>query len=158
MAGSTIAGWRDDCLNGDHSFDANVFHYSTWLKGLGLSSASARCGTGPFIDPDLHVLGAIDTVSDVKAEVVHSLDVRPGIAKLGVAMNAEDNGKAANDFDLYLIQGAVADKAKAVCAEDGPGQFGYCEVKEPAQGPWQIILRRKRGQGAAQITVTQLPR
>jgi hypothetical protein len=159
VAGTTIAGWREDCLSGDHSYDANVFfYYVNWLKSLGVGAISGQCGSGTFIDTNKHVLGTTDTLSDVKTEVTYPLDVGAGTGKLSVAMNSEDDGNRVNDFDLYLIQGAGADIQKAVCTEDGPGQFGYCEVNDPMPGPWRIIVKRKRGQGAVQVAVTQLPR
>ncbi len=76
----------------------------------------------------------------MKTEVTHSLDIGPQTSQLSVAMNAEDSGEAVNDFDLYLIQGPDADITKAICAENVPRQFGYCEVEDPASGPWQIVL------------------
>lgn len=159
VAGTTIAGWREDCLSGDHSFDTNVFHYyGDWLKGFGLDGASRGCAGAPLVDTNRDVSGATDTLSDVKTEVTYPLDVASGTAWLAVAMNAEEDGTGSNDFDLYLIKGAEADIGKAVCAEDGPGQFGFCELKDPAPGPWRIVVKRKQGQGAFQVAVTQVAR
>jgi len=61
-------------------------------------------------------------------------------------MNGEDNPAGSNDFDLYVYEGR-SDGARLACAENGSGQFGFCEVAYPASGAWTVEVRRKRGAG-----------
>jgi hypothetical protein len=156
VVGTTIGAWGGDCSKRTHSFDANVFYYSGWLASNGIGDVANLCGTGPSIDTEEHVQGISDALSDSRTEFSYLVDVRANTAQLSVAMNAEDNGE--NDFDLYLIRGSDADIKKPVCAEDGPGQFGYCEVQNPMPGPWRIFVKRKRGRGDVQVTATQIPK
>jgi hypothetical protein len=74
-----------------------------------------------------------------------------------VALNGEDNGKGKNDFDLYLIQGESEDIKQAVCSEDGSGQFGFCEVVNPAPGSWTAVVKRKKGEGLMQLAISGKP-
>lgn len=73
-------------------------------------------------------------------------------------MNGEDDGSGKNDFDLFVYRGTPIASAQPVCAEAGPGQFAFCEVAQPEPGTWSIVVRRKQGSGAVQITATTIGR
>jgi hypothetical protein len=110
----------------------------------------------PAIDVDEHVRGEETMINQSNPIFARTFDVETGIAALRVAMNGDDNGEGRNDFDLYLMQGESQDIDQAVCSEDGSGQFGFCEVLNPAPGPWTAVVKRKKGDGLMQLVVTRL--
>lgn len=158
VAGVTSGGIRSSCQAGDHSYDANVFRFKSWIETVSAGDLSANaCGSLPIIDEDQHVMGAIEVMSEAAPEASFTVDVPLNISKFRVAMNGEDNGLGRNNFDLYLIPGNTTDTDQAKCIENGTGQFGFCDVDNPLPGPWTALVRRKKGEGLVQITVTLLP-
>lgn len=95
-------------------------------------------------------------MSRANPEAKYTVDVPAGIARLRVAMNGETIEGQSNDFDLFLMKGDTADPSRAVCKEDGKGQFAFCEVEKPGAGPWTILVRRKSGHGRFQVVATRL--
>jgi hypothetical protein len=157
-AGVTSGGTEEDCLIGDHSYDTNLYHYRQWIESTSIGPSDLQaCGLGPVIDIDRHVLATTERLNEQKTEVSHTFEVESSVSQLMVAMNGGDNGKGWNDFDLYLIPGANGDISRAVCSENGSGQFGFCQITKPDPGPWTVVVKRKSGQGLVQIVVTRLP-
>jgi hypothetical protein len=156
VAGVTSGGLRKDCLGGDRSYDANIFQYQEWIDSVAGSDRPINaCGTVPQIDVQRHVEGGVARLDEAKTQVVYDLEVPAGISRLYVAMNGEDSGR--NNFDLYLMRDRTTEVSTPVCIEDGPGQFGFCDVKEPTPGDWTIVVRRARGAGLVQTVVTMIP-
>ncbi len=159
VAGVTSGGRKSSCQSGDHSYDANIFHYLNWIETVSTGDTSTKaCGPRPVIDESKHVRGATERLSDTQSEVTYTLDIPVDTSQFRVAMNGEDDGEGRNNFDLYLIPGAAPNPDQSVCAEDGSGQFGFCEIENPTPGPWTILVRRIKGDGLVQITVTLLPK
>jgi hypothetical protein len=158
LAGITSGGEEDDCLLGDHSYDADVFHYRKWIEETaGLSREVRAFGDGPLVVTERDVMGESAGLSEQRPEVAFPFEVRDDIDILMVAMNGDDNGKGRNNFDLYVIPGnGTIDNA--VCKEDGPGQFAFCTINKPITGQWKAVVRHKRGRGLAQVVVTQIPK
>ena len=73
-------------------------------------------------------------------------------------MNGDDNSFGNNDFDLLLFHGDASQPNRPVCAEEGRGQFAFCQIDSPADGRWSIVVKRKKGEGGAQITATLITR
>jgi hypothetical protein len=117
------------------------------------SGAPGACGIGAPIDTTKHVVFSkklrLDALTSVRE---HSINVPSRVGVLRIAMNGSDDGEGSNDFDLHVYQGS-----KRICAEDGSGQFGFCEVKQPAAGVYKIRVSRKKGAGDIQVTVSVLP-
>lgn len=159
VSGVTSGGVRSSCQTGDRSYDANVYHYHKWIETVSAGDLSTRaCGALPAIDERKHIRGETERLSTASPEASYKLDVPAGSSRFRVAMNGEDDGEGQNNFDLYLIRGAAPNPNQAVCAENGSGQFGYCEIKNPRPGPWTILVRRIKGDGLVQVTVTVLPK
>jgi hypothetical protein len=158
IAGVTSGGEEGDCLLGDHGYDADVYHYRKWIEETaGLGREPQAVGNGPVIVTERDVVGESAGLSEQRPEVVFSFEVREDVDKLMVALNGDDDVNGRNDFDLYVIQGN-AGVERAVCKEDGPGQFAFCSIDNPVAGPWKAVVKRKRGRGLAQVVVTQLPK
>jgi V8-like Glu-specific endopeptidase len=157
VVGTTVTGIQHNCLEGDHSYDTDVFAHLVWIEGAAEGHLTEHaCGTMEPLDVDRHVLADLALLSERTPEKTYDIDVAPNLLSLRVAMNGEDDGSGKNDFDLFVIRGAQADLSKAVCSEAGPGQFAFCEIARPEPGPWTIVVRRKKGEGFAQVTVTQV--
>jgi hypothetical protein len=158
LVGVTSGGRKLNCLKGDRSYDTDVVTYLSWiLKARGDDKPESACGNLPAIDVEEHVRGEEAVINQSNPLFRRTFEVAAGTAALRVALNGEDNGKGKNDFDLYLIQGESEDIKQAVCNEDGSGQFGFCEVMNPATGSWTAIVKRKKGEGLMQLVVTRLP-
>jgi V8-like Glu-specific endopeptidase len=155
VAGVTSGGLRDDCLAGDQSYDANVFQYRTWIDASARDQTAGTCGALGALDRDWTIKGDTQRLDEGNPQVQYALDVPTGTARLRVAMNAEENGES--DFDLYVLQGDIDDVKQAVCTEDGPGQFAFCEITHPTTGRWTIVVKRKRGSGLVQTVATLIP-
>jgi hypothetical protein len=157
IVGTTVAGVQDNCLEGDHSFDTDVFAHLAWIEDVGEGRLSTdACGTMDQIDVEHHVLGDLAILNENLPEKIYTIDLSSHLKSLRVSMNGEDDGSGKNDFDLYVIPGAQPDINRAACSEAGPGQFAFCEIVHPAPGPWTILVRRKQGEGLAQVAVTQI--
>lgn len=154
VAGVTSGGSSITCLPNDMSFDAKVAHYSTWIEQEGGADlANTSCGTGGQVgDAQTAVLGFTGTVDGTTPDQVHSFAVQPGRALLRVSMNAHDAGP--RNFDLYVKAGSPPTTSDFDCAENGAGQFGFCEFAQPASGDWYILIHRVAGGGQYQATAS----
>ena len=154
VVGVVSGGLDSDCVKGDHSYNTDVFQWRDWLAKSVDGKRSETCGA-TNIDIPKNFKSALVMLGPEKPEVKFALQVPPGTGSLRVAMNGEDDGKGKNDFDLLLFEGS--DTASAACEQSGTGQFAFCQIEQPSTGPWTISLRRKKGEGAAQLTVTIVP-
>jgi hypothetical protein len=159
IAGVTGGGdSSSNCLIGDHAYDTNLYEYRTWLLSAGVPEAPpATCGAQGNVDVNRHVVGATFMLNERSTQNTRTIEIGSDTKQLMVAMNAEDNGQGSNDFDLYLVPGRDANLTRAVCKENGTGQFAFCTVSSPRPGPWTIVTRRKIGVGAGQIVITRIP-
>lgn len=159
VVGVTSGGTKNDCLKGDYSYDTDLFQHQTWVdKESGARPAPVACGALPAWDVELHVRGATLRISANQPEIRLPLTAPAGLAVLRVAMNGEDDGSGRNDFNLYLFAPEESvENAKPTCAEEGTGQFGFCEIPWPKNGVWTIVVRRQIGEGLVQVSVTTVP-
>jgi Trypsin/Tetratricopeptide repeat len=157
LAGVTVAGLRGDCLEGDRSYDTDVFSYAQWVNQVGEGRLSAKaCGPlGPLKLDDVEPTSI--TLSESQPRFSVQFVVPPDLTGIRVAMNGEDDGNHDSDFDLYVIPGADGDTAsKAACTQEGSGQFAFCDIQNPTAGTWTALVRRKKGEGHAQLTITRM--
>jgi hypothetical protein len=154
VAGVTSGGSSSSCLALDHSYDANVFHYASWIQAQGGADlASARCGALAQVgEPGARVQGFTGSVSGPDPEGRHTIQVPAGATLLRVGMNASEEGN--NDFDLYVRAGSPPTTSSFDCAARGANQWGFCEFDAPAAGAWHVLVRRSKGDGVWQTTAT----
>ena len=153
LIGITTAGENEDCGLDDHSWDLDIFHWKDWINAQ-LENASAARSDVVTVDPNRHVFGDVTALGVDTPPIDYDISVQPGTSRLAVALNGEDDGRGANDFDLFLMEGSQTPIEEAACKQDAEGQFAYCEVAAPKPGPWRVVLQAKRGKGLAQLTVT----
>jgi hypothetical protein len=153
-----VSGGRDrSCTQDDLSYNVDLGRYRQWIEGVGQGRLSAQTCGKPMATA-VESRQELVRLSAAAPEIVIKIDVPPNTAALSVAMNGEDNSFGANDFDLLVRRGDQLPAAASLCDESGPGQFGYCSIESPLPGTWYVIVRRKRGEGEAQITATLVPK
>lgn len=154
IAGVTSGGTGTSCLPLDRSYDASVFAYRDWILGHGGADlALPVCGGLPPVGDAATATHSFQgTVSATAPEGRASFTVPDATPLLRVSMNAADDGVA--NFDLYLKQGSPPTTASFDCARIGAGQFGVCEVSNPAAGTWHLLVRRVAGSGLWQSSAT----
>jgi|GEM_PF-4888328 len=151
-----VSGGREfsDCVRDDLSINVNVYKYPDWFKAAGEGRLSSQmCGAD---GKDLRSKQVVLHLDSKTPERSDTIEVPKGTGSLRVAMNAEDDGKGTNDFDLLLFKGRTSSETSQ-CTEDGSGQFGFCEINAPEPGQWTIVVTQKTGEGSAQITATLVP-
>ena len=155
VAGITSGGSASSCQPTDHSYDASVYNYRTFITDeAGADLANTTCGTGPQAGQAGTTTTAFSgTVNGTVPNATHSFNVGNGTTRLLVAMNGVDDG--ASDFDLYVKAGSAPTEDVYDCTRRGPNQFGVCEFTAPASDPWHVLLHRYSGAGTYQLTVTQ---
>jgi hypothetical protein len=154
VAGITSGGSSANCLPTDNSYDANVYNYRAYIEAEGGADlASASCGDMPQAgDPNTTIVADSGNLSATNSQGTHSFKVAAGTTLLRVAMNAIDDG--ASDFDLYVKQGSPPGAHDFDCAQNGSGQYGFCEFAVPAPGDWYVLVDRYSGDGTYQLTAT----
>lgn len=155
VAGITSGGSSSSCLPSDHSYDANVFTYRSFIQTQGGADlANTTCGAGPQIgDQGTLVITPTGTLDSGAPQATHTFNVANGTTRLRVAMNAVDDG--VSDFDLYVRAGSAPTLDTYDCRRAGPNQFGFCEFNAPASGTWHVLVNRYAGSGTYQLTITQ---
>src|SRR5262249_32666156 len=141
IAGITSGGASDSCLSGDHSYDANVARYRTFIEEHGGADLqSPTCGSLAQVgDPTTMVTAVGASRAGPTDAKVHTSTVAAGDVELPVALNAIDDG--ASGFDLYLRRGAPPTTSAFDCKADGSGQFGTCVIPSPTAGTWYAMVR-----------------
>lgn len=151
--GVVSGGVDENCLKNDLSFNVDVREFADWIRDAGEGRlGSAMCGRPLFSGPKSRPRRDVVRLSDTHTEEAIRINVPDGVAALRISLNGEQGGT--NDFDLYLHRPNAEDGAEPVCKQDGPGQYGFCEVRSPNVGEWKAIARRKSGVGQLQTTVS----
>ncbi len=154
VAGITSGGDSGSCLPTDHSYDANVAHYASYIQGIaGTDLEATSCG--PLASAGAAgtaVMSAQGTLSSIGTTRTHPFPVTAGVDVLRVTMNAVDDGNS--DFDLYVKAGSPPTLADYDCRANGSNQYGACELAAPAGGVWYAMVHRFGGAGAYQVTAT----
>jgi hypothetical protein len=155
VAGVTSGGSSSSCLPDDHSYDANVFTYRSFIQtqgGADLSNTS--CGSGPQVgEVGTTVLATAGIVSSGSPQGTYAFPVGSGTTLIRVAMNAVDDG--VSDFDLYVKAGSPPSTTIYDCRRIGSNQFAVCEFPAPLTGTWYALVQRYSGAGTYQLTVTE---
>ncbi len=153
VAGVTSGGENVACLAVDHSYDANVYNYRSFILSELAGDSSTVCGgIDPVGAPSVEVFGNSARLDAGNSSDTYSFTVNGTPNDLRFAMNAEDNGSL--DADLYVKQGATVSTADFDCKATGASNFGACSFLSPASGQWSVLLQRSSGAGDYQLTTT----
>jgi Trypsin len=152
-----VSGGKDgDCIKDDLSYNVDVHfdQFRDWIEQMGEGRLSSRmCGRPLWPSKDQQPRTQIVDLGANNPSQLVRIDVRTNTSALRIAMNGEDDGKSKNNFDLLVYRGKEPAEASLVCSEIGPGQFAFCEVKDPEAGTWTAALMREKGEGKVQITI-----
>lgn len=156
VAGITSGGRSQACLSEDHAYDTNVFQYRSWIRQVtGNDLVKRACGVLPKIgQKGVTVVAGRGRLGSGGHHELYEMDVRPGTTVLRIAMNAEDDGRRSNDFNLYVKAGSAPTVSDFHCRQTGSGQFAFCEFFNPKAGTWYISVDRVIGKGEYQIVAT----
>jgi len=154
VAGVTSGGTSASCNEPDLAYDANVYHYRTWVQTEGGADlANTSCGSRAQVESaDVDVHGFDGTLSAGKPTGTHSFSVASGAEHLIVTMNASE--ESGNDFDLYVKFGAPPITGDYDCRAFGTNSWGSCEFASPSAGTWHVLANRYSGDGTYQVTAT----
>lgn len=153
--GVVSGGTDNDCMKQDQSYNVDVFQYRDWIEAAGEGRlSSGMCGNLQWAGKSGEPVQKSAYLNASKPNASFTIKVPDGATALRVAMNAEDDGSGKNDFDLSVFRGDHSEPAKAVCYENGPGQFAFCKIDAPQPGSWTALVTRKKGAGEAQVTTT----
>jgi hypothetical protein len=154
VAGVTSGGTSASCNEPDLAYDANVYHYRTWVNSEGGADlANATCGSRAQVESsDVDVHGFDGTLSAGKPTGTHSFTVDPGAEHLIVSMNGSE--ETSNDFDLYVKFASPPTPFDFDCAAFGTNSWASCEFPSPSAGSWHVLADRFDGAGTYQVTGT----
>jgi hypothetical protein len=156
VAGIGSGGVNADCQPNDDVFDADVFANLTEIAAAaGADLDAAECG--PL--PDAPGPGAVEIHSSGMATQGQLIDsgfqVAAGAKALRVGLNAEE-GLFFNDFDLVIHRGGPPPAGVVECSSTRNATYEFCEILDPAPGPWNARVAAALGDGRYQLTVTVL--
>ncbi len=156
LAGITSGGNSEDCLPLDQSYDANVFHYRSWIASkVGGDLGGEACGAFAPVGSAPTTVGTFaGTLSSAAPQRFYPVEVPAETNALRVTMNGTDPGGV--DFDLYVRRGAQPSASNFDCKHDGSNQVASCEFVNPAAGTWWLLVQRHAGSGPFQATATAL--
>jgi hypothetical protein len=153
VAGVTSGGTSFICLPTDHSYDASVYTYSSYILGeLGGDPTGPCGGLPPVGDPAVDVAGYDGSLDGSHLSDSYSVPVPAGKNTVRFALNGEDNGGFG--IDMYVKAGPGASPASFDCKADGGSVFGACVFDLPAAASYSVFLLRTSGAGDYQLTVT----
>jgi MYXO-CTERM domain-containing protein len=154
VAGITSGGTRGDCLDGDRSYDTDVFTFVDYI--VASSGGAGRlgqqtCGEVPHLGQEGSTVVADQGRIDSGALVPLEFEVPAGTSEVRVTFNATDGA----DVDLRIRQGEAPTATEHDCEAVGPSSYGFCGVDAPAPGTWHAALSAK-DTADYQLTVTTL--
>ncbi len=149
LAGTTSGGYRDDCLLGDESYDANMFHYHSWVESIGGADVGTTvCSDLPVVGSSGARVSSFAGTLSTNQTATHIFTLPSGMSDLRVTLNAEA------DVDLYLKAGSAPTTSDYDCKQDGPTGFGACAISSPAATTWYAMVVQYSGSGVYQVTAT----
>ncbi len=151
VAGITSGGTRFDCLEGDRSYDNDVFTFREFITGAvgGERLGEASCGALPQVGEDGAAVESQQGHLARDEEATLAFDAPPGTSEIRVTLNATDG----SNLDLFVRHGQPPTETEHDCAAVDPGSYGACTIEAPELGPWHATVRAKRA-GDYQMTVT----
>ncbi|HEU5059269.1 MAG TPA: trypsin-like serine protease [Kofleriaceae bacterium] len=153
VAGITSGGTRASCLEGDRSYDNDVFSVRDYIADAAGADrlGQATCGDLPQVGQD----GTTVTSQQgrlARGEIAAvEIDVPRGTSELRVTLNATEGA----DMDVRVRQGEPPTATESDCAGVGPSSYAACAIEAPGAGAWHAAVDA-RDDGDYQLTVTML--
>jgi MYXO-CTERM domain-containing protein len=151
VAGITSGGTRFDCLEGDRSYDNDVFTFRDFIAGAvgGERLGQATCGPQPQVGQDGAAVESQQGELARGAEAALAFDVPVGTSEIRVMLNATEG----SNLDLLVRRGEPPTAEENDCAATDRSSYGACTMEAPETGEWHALVTAKRA-GEYQLTVT----
>lgn len=151
VAGITSGGTRFDCLEGDRSYDTDVFTFREFIAGAvgGERLGQATCGALPQVGQPGTSVESQQGVLEQGDQAALAFDVPPGTSELRVMLNATEG----SNLDLRVRHGEPPTADEHDCAAVDRSSYGACSIEAPELGEWHVAVNARRA-GEYQLTVT----
>lgn len=155
IVGTTSGGDNPDpnCGTPNHLFFDDVYHDRAFLQAnapdLGTAACGGLLGAG---SPGTAVATITGDLFPAHPSEVVPIRVPAGAVRLRAGLTADNFGS--NDYNLYLKQGTPPTTTSFDCKSDGRGTLAFCDVANPAPGPWYALVNGIAGPGGAYQLVT----
>ena len=151
VAGITSGGTRFDCLEGDRSYDTDVFTFREFITGAvgGERLGETTCGAQPQVGSDGATVESQQGELARNQEAVLAFEVPDGTSEVRVTLNATEG----SNLDLRLRHGEPPTADDHDCAALDSSSYGACAIDGPETGTWHAAVTAKRA-GEYQLTVT----
>ncbi|MEA2694652.1 MAG: hypothetical protein QOJ16_4039 [Acidobacteriota bacterium] len=155
LAGTTSGGDSADpnCAAPNHLFFADVFRDRAWIQAnasdLGTVSCGGLAGAGGL---GTVVASAGGSLFPTHPSEVTPINVPPGTTRLRAGLTADNFSR--NDYNLYLKQGTPPTTTSFDCKNEAKGTLAFCDVPNPAAGPWYALVNGIAGPGGEYQLVT----
>jgi hypothetical protein len=157
IAGTTSGGdsSSDNCTPPDHIFFADVFKGRAWIEANAPDLGTAACGGLPAAGgPNTTVTSAAGSLNPGHSSELTPLNVPSNATRLRVGLTADNFDT--NDYNLYVKQGSPATTTSYDCKSDGGGTLAFCDIQNPAAGPWYALVNGIAGPGGAYQLISTL--
>jgi RTX calcium-binding nonapeptide repeat (4 copies)/Bacterial pre-peptidase C-terminal domain len=143
-----------DCLPGGQSFDTNLFLFRAWIIAQGGRDLhNTTCGSLPQVgEVGTKIFTVLGELNAEVRQARHVIQPPANTTLLRITMSAADDGL--NDFDLFVKAGDEPTTTDFDCRQNGVGQFAFCHFRNPAPGPWHILVQHVTGAGPYQVVAT----
>ncbi|HEU5058243.1 MAG TPA: trypsin-like serine protease, partial [Kofleriaceae bacterium] len=151
VAGITSGGTRFDCLEGDRSYDTDVFTFREFITGAvgGERLGQATCGAQPQVGTDGAAVASQQGELARNQQAALAFDVPAGTSEIRVTLNAVEG----SNLDLRVRRGEPPSADEHDCAAVDASSYGVCAIDAPETGEWHAAVDARRA-GEYQLTVT----
>ncbi|MFQ5478585.1 MAG: trypsin-like serine protease [Candidatus Binatia bacterium] len=155
IVGVTSGGDGIDCLPPETSYDVSVFAWRDWILFASPDAGSEACLSAAGVGPNDSVAQSFEgTLGSPHNQDLVEFTVEPGTGQLRLSLNGHD--EYGNDFDLFVRGASPASDTDFDCRGDTASPHEYCEFDNPVPGSWYALIKRVKGRGAYQLTITAL--
>jgi hypothetical protein len=157
IAGTTSGGdsVSANCTPPSHLFFADVYGDRAWIAANAPDRGTAACGGLPAAGgPNTAVSAASGSLSPSHPSEVVPLNLPSGTTRLRVGLTADNFDS--NDYNLYVKQGSPPTTTSFDCKSDGQGTLAFCDLQNPAAGPWYALVNGVSGPGGIYQLISTL--
>jgi MYXO-CTERM domain-containing protein len=153
VAGITSGGTRASCLEGDRSYDNDVFSFRDYIVDSAGADrlGQATCGDLPHVGDQGTTVTSQQGLLAAGELAAALVEVPAGTSELRVTLNATEGA----DMDVRVRRGAPPTATDSDCAGVGPSSYAACLIEAPGAGSWHVAVEAN-DPGEYQLTMTML--
>ena len=151
VAGITSGGTRFDCLEGDRSYDNDVFTFREFISGAvgGDRVGQTSCSALPQVGQPGAAVESQQGQLARGEEAALAFEVPAGTSEIRVTLNATEGA----NLDLRVRSGEPPTETESDCQAVDRSPYGACTIEAPAVGEWHAAVTAKQA-ADYQLTVT----